>query len=109
MRAGQEVGYAIAVHGSLARDLDIVAIPWTEQAVEPLELVKRLSDAVEGHLRNEITKGPNGEDVFREGETPVFKPHGRLAWSIHLEYSGLYVDVSVMPRMFAVPTEPEGA
>jgi hypothetical protein len=28
--AAREVGYALLLHGSLLRDVDIVAIPWTE-------------------------------------------------------------------------------
>jgi len=29
----RDCGYAIAPHGSLARDLDVIAVPWTEDAV----------------------------------------------------------------------------
>lgn len=28
--AGKEMGYAIAVHGSMRRDLDLIAVPWVE-------------------------------------------------------------------------------
>lgn len=28
----RELGYALALHGSMARDLDLVAIPWTDDA-----------------------------------------------------------------------------
>lgn len=34
----RELGYALAVHGSLARDLDIIACPWTETATSALSM-----------------------------------------------------------------------
>lgn len=99
-KAGREVGYAIAVHGSLARDLDVVAIPWTEEAVSAERLIMHLLAALDGRLRNGAT--PNGDGTWTPApaSVPATKPHGRLAWSLHVgpHASGLYVDVSVMPR-----------
>lgn len=77
------LGYAIAVHGTLGRDIDFVAIPWTEEAVSPRALAKALALATEGFILD-------GRD------NPALKPHGRLAWIIHTR--GEQVDLSVMPR-----------
>jgi hypothetical protein len=104
MKAGREVGYAIAVHGSLARDLDIVAIPWTEEAVSAERLIMHLMAEVNGSLRNGgsyVGKDENGKDVWKAapGSVPSEKPHGRLAWSVHIGRESLYIDVSVMPRV----------
>lgn len=99
MKAGREVGYAIAVHGSLARDLDVVAIPWTEEAVPAERLILHLAAAVDGRIRNGGTRNADGEWQTAHGSAPSVKPHGRLAWTIHLDRGGLYVDVSVMPRV----------
>ncbi len=101
--AGREVGYAVAVHGSLARDLDIVAIPWTEEAVSAERLVMHIMAAVDGHLvngarRKPVEGKPEGEWERVPGAEPTQKPHGRLAWSLHLGHQGLYLDISVMPR-----------
>lgn len=75
-------GYAIAVHGSLHRDLDVVAIPWTEHALAPKGLI--------AHFENlGFTMKPGD---------PVIKPHSRLAYTILLGGS-LFMDLSVMPRM----------
>ncbi len=103
MEAGRQVGYAIAVHGSMARDLDLVAVPWTEEAVSAEQLVMHLMAAVDGHLVNGSRKiavegKPEGEWEFVPAAAPTVKPHGRLAWSFHLGHHGMYVDVSVMPR-----------
>jgi hypothetical protein len=103
MEAGRDLGYAICAHGSLARDLDVVAVPWTETAESAERLIIHLAAAVGGVFRNagrRVTK----EDGTEEWETvhastPTVKPHGRLAWTIHVGDHGLYIDVSVMPRV----------
>lgn len=92
-------GYALAVHGSLGRDLDMVAIPWTEEA-EPAEVLMLALLAAVGwngaHLDCEATK-QDGEVARKSGHIPTEKPHGRKAWSI-LFGNGMYLDISVMPR-----------
>ena len=77
-------GYALAVHGSLQRDLDLLACPWSEVASAPEELIHALCRRVGGFML--------------EGEKAMEKPHGRRAWIIHLG-AGLYIDLSVMPRL----------
>lgn len=80
-------GYAVAVHGSEERDFDLVAIPWTEEAVDAEELVEELRIAVKGY----ILENQNGQQNMSR------KPHGRRAWSIHIGGHD-YIDLSVMPR-----------
>jgi len=36
-------GYALAVHGSLQRDFDLVAIPWVEAPSLPTEVIKQVT------------------------------------------------------------------
>lgn len=79
-------GYALTEHGSKRRDIDLVACPWTTAAVSPQELLAALSACI---LHR------NGLALVMDG--PEMKPHGRLAWSIHLG-GGPYIDLSVMPR-----------
>lgn len=109
MRAGREVGYAIAVHGSMARDLDLVAIPWTEDAVSAERLVMHLMAEVDGRLRNggKMKTNPDGTETWEvaHGSVPSVKPHGRLAWSIHVGREDMYIDVSVMPLAPKVASE----
>lgn len=78
------MGYAIGQHGSMARDIDLIAVPWTESARPGRELIDSIALMVRGFVRPD-----NG---------PTIKPHGRLAWSVHF-YDGTYLDISVMPRM----------
>jgi len=78
-------GYALAVHGSLARDIDLVAIPWTNTATPALELVQAIIESCGGFLPSDTV-------------WPRKKPHGRLCWSIHFEtFSCPYIDLAVMP------------
>lgn len=83
-----EMGYALMTHGSLERDLDLLAVPWVEEAVDPRELVKALAKAAGGYWSTE----------------PAKKPHGREAYTIILRRAvetpaGCFpfIDLSVMP------------
>jgi hypothetical protein len=96
--AAREVGYALAVHGSMGRDLDLIAVPWTEEAVSAEALIMRLLSA-SGFLHAHLPH--RREDATPDqasGDVGAIKPHGRRAWSIHFD-NGLYLDVSVMPRV----------
>jgi len=84
------LGYALGVHGSLERDLDLIAVPWTEEAVEESSLASALC---------EETRRVLGWVDVAPGTYPQRRPHGRLAWSLRLTpESGPYIDLSVMPR-----------
>jgi len=37
-------GYALAVHGSLARDFDLIAVPWVAQTSLPEEVLKEITE-----------------------------------------------------------------
>ena len=78
-------GYALTLHGSFTRDLDLVAVPWTDSACEPEHLVRRLADVAELRMRD---------------DDPGAMPHGRLAWTLRLPGFGepRWVDFGVMPR-----------
>jgi hypothetical protein len=87
---GRELGYAIGLHGSGRRDLDLIAVPWTDQAKPALELVEAICAAVDGS----IVEYPGVE------RNPAHRAHGRRAWAIHFggkTSNGRYLDLSVMP------------
>jgi hypothetical protein len=80
-------GYAVAMHGSGVRDLDLVAVPWTEEtALTPLMVAEIIAAAIPGVL----------------DKRGVRKPHGRLGFTIHPRWAygfdRWYIDLSVMPR-----------
>lgn len=93
------LGYALATHGSLSRDIDIIACPWTPDAVSAEELATAIITTVQSHNDGIALVLNDGKDEYDERRrNPSKKPHGRLAWSIHLG-GGPYIDLSVMPRV----------
>lgn len=84
-REARKQGYALALHGSMGRDLDVIACPWTDEAVPAEELVEALRAATSSL-------------ISKSDANPTPKPHGRLSWVLHLTGSGTYIDLSVLPR-----------
>lgn len=80
-----EHGYALALHGSLGRDFDVVAVPWVDDAADADTLVDAIVEVLDAWI---ITS-----------KRVVMKPHGRRGYSIHLKHARTYVDLSVMPRV----------
>lgn len=97
-RVARECGYALAIHGSMTRDIDLVAIPWVENAtsVEMLvESVLSAARALNGGMAF-MVDDPNAVPFDFTKRNPEPKPHGRLSFAIHLG-GGPYIDLSVMP------------
>lgn len=100
----RELGYALAVHGTLKRDIDLIACPWVSGAVDPKQLAEQLrlvAEKVNGYAQ------PGDREVseyFLDG-CPGGKDHGRLCWTWYLDKKGSdnchgpYIDLSVMPRI----------
>lgn len=82
VEVAREHGYAMAVHGSMNRDLDLVCVPWVDDASDPETLIDALQKRTGGHI-------PEG--------CPELKPHGRLAWSLAMGGAPFF-DISVMPK-----------
>jgi len=96
-------GYALAVHGSLARDIDLIAVPWGHEvsiAAALVEAIRATAENVTGYtafIKNDPRADPC--DFTRRNPEPKF--HGRLGWSIYVKgrtggYQ-TYIDLSVMP------------
>jgi hypothetical protein len=79
-------GYAMAVHGSMARDADLICIPWIEDAAEPQSVVDEITGtfAIQGD-RND----------------PRTREHGRLVYTLTIAGPGCFIDLSFMPRTAA--------
>lgn len=85
-----ERGYAVAVHGSLANDIDLLAAPWVDHAGDPDELAKAIQGAVAGIVGKCLLHA-------KDGKLHGDKPHGRRAYTLML-WPLSYIDLSVMPR-----------
>jgi len=80
-----DLGYMLTVHGSMARDMDLIAVPWIED-VEPHEkLVAEISKLLE----------PTVWKDFHFKERGV-KPHGRVVYTLAI-YSDWFIDLSILP------------
>lgn len=98
--AAKDAGYAITVHGSLNRDIDLVAIPWVEHNIcDPTDLVISLCGAVRGATgRCNYMSGKN-KDGSKSKVGWTDKPHGRKAATL-LVWCGensANIDLSIIP------------
>lgn len=82
-RTAMRHGYAVTLHGSMTRDMDLVAIPWVDDADPLEELVKaicRIHHLIDSRQWSK-------------------KPHGRIAIALFFEGFDKYIDLSIMPRL----------
>jgi hypothetical protein len=97
VEVARKLGYALLIHGSMARDLDLVAVPWEEDCAEP----QTLADAVLITSGGIIQTDGNGQEWSRYSEVnrnPTYRPHGRVCFVIQLAGAS-YIDLSIIaPR-----------
>ena len=74
-------GWALAVHGSLARDFDLVAIPWHPDPISPERCVESVC------LYHGLTQVGPAE----------MKLHGRKVFTLSLKFGECFIDLSFMP------------
>lgn len=82
----QKHGYALAVHGSLARDFDLIAIPWVEKPSPR----KKVIDSMTNHFAIKQVGKPEG------------RPPARLAYTFAIGWGQCAFDLSFFPA-FAYP------
>ncbi len=81
----QKHGYALAIHGSLARDFDVIAVPWGEKLSSPDEVIKEMTE----------------QFVFRQIGEPEAKRYGRVAYTISVGFGECTLDLSFFPKIEA--------
>ena len=82
-------GYA---HGTMGRDFDLIAVPWTENP-SPKEDV--ITDICENF-------------AIRQVGEPGAKLHGRVAYTLSLSFGECALDFSFMPLRLAIEETDEG-
>lgn len=83
-------GYALAVHGSLQRDFDLVAVPWTDSPSTPDAVVADVVAAV----------------AFRQVGVVVTRQHGRMVYTLSAAFGDCFFDLSFMPTVPLPSTAP---
>lgn len=76
-------GYALATHGSMARDFDLVCIPWIEKPSEPQSVVDEIVSTF----------------AVRQVDAPEVKLHSRLVYTIAVKFGECFIDLSFMPAV----------
>ena len=84
-KAALECGYALAIHGSMAYDMDLIAVPWVDDAKPVEDLVKAISDCI-------------GQTVWKDHHltNKDARSHGRIAYSLSI-HSDWVIDLSIIP------------
>jgi len=83
-QAAMNCGWALALHGSLANDMDIMAMPWVEDAKSVDVMIKALSDC--------FTESPFKEHHLVPHNT---KPHGRTVYTMSI-WADFHLDISII-------------
>lgn len=78
-------GYCLAIHGSMNRDFDLIAIPWVESASDELDLINAMCKEI-GALIMQF-KGADYEQ----------KLFGRKCYTLHIQYD-YFIDLSIFPK-----------
>lgn len=74
-------GYALAVHGSVARDFDLVCIPWIESPSSSQRVISAMVD----------------EFAMKEVGEPEIKEHDRQVFTLSVGFGECFLDLSFMP------------
>lgn len=83
-KAALDCGYALALHGSMARDLDLIAVAWVPEAKPVEDLVTAISERI-------------GKTAFTNYhlDTGSEKPHGRICYTLSIS-GDWFIDLSII-------------
>ena len=92
-------GYNLVLHGSLNRDMDLIAIPWQEKLGSIDEMINEYCEYVGGRINSDVEKdAPHGRkwyviDIYRG----MFEKVPGFVDRIYHEDPQTYIDISVTP------------
>jgi len=86
----QSHGYALSVHGSLARDFDLIAVAWAAEVSDPLVVLCAIMEQFA------VTISP---------DSPAIKNHGRKAYTLICGFGNCQIDLSFLPVLIP-PVDP---
>ncbi len=103
---GLKYGYNVVLHGSMNRDLDLIAIPWQAVIGDKVVMLNEIAECLGGDI---LIESDEDRKLFRN------KYHGRECWVVNInrtikaKYGGMvteiikhqdpqyYIDISVLP------------
>lgn len=89
-QAAMDCGWALGLHGSLNSDMDIMAMPWIENAMTADEMISHMISSCFGE--SVWAKEPH----FKKGQ-PGDKPNGRIVYTIPI-FADFYLDINVIEK-----------
>lgn len=117
---GLKYGYNIVLHGSINRDLDLIAIPWIEENGNKDLMINEIAEAIGGSI---LLMNRSVDNIV--GDRFSVHAHGRMCYIINInrdfetKYNGMvseikeyadpqyYIDISVMPTIYVDKRKPE--
>lgn len=96
-------GYNLVIHGSLNRDLDLIAIPWNEELGIVEDMINEFADYVGGKIQDWVEgqrNAPHGRkwyviDIYRGG----YISDSGFAEMKYTKDPETYIDISVIPAI----------
>lgn len=82
--AALECGWALALHGSMASDMDLMAMPWVEDSKPIEDLIKALSECIDGTIWKDSHFEPH-----------YGKPHTRVVYTLSI-FKDFHIDLSII-------------
>jgi len=82
--AAMDCGWALGLHGSLSSDMDIMAMPWVEDAKPVEEMIDAIINCFTDNPFNNISR-----------KLYYNKPNGRVVYTIHI-WKDWYLDINVI-------------
>lgn len=82
-------GYALAVHGSVGTDFDLIAVPWVDGAADPETVALEVDTAFAAKFSR---------------VDPEMRAHGRIVYKLAISFGSCALDISFTPRM--TPPDP---
>lgn len=83
-QAAMDCGWALGLHGSLSSDMDIMAMPWVEDAKPVEEMIDAMINCFTDNPFNDLSRKPYYN-----------KPNNRVVYTIHI-WSNWYLDINVI-------------
>lgn len=92
-------GYNLVIHGSMDRDMDLIAIPWGMELKPAIDMVNAMVEYLGGHIMEETE---SAREAFAK------RRHGRRNYVINLNRGGkstnyddpqYYIDISITPAI----------
>jgi len=83
-KSALDCGWALGLHGSLNSDMDIMAMPWIEEAKPIEEMIESL----------ELCLTKPDEQIFKTTKS-IDKPNNRVVYTIHI-FADFYLDINII-------------